>query len=250
MSICMWRAMANVRCLCPPTWKNLELADLTRLADQRAPQILPLLPLQCWDCMGVASYMSRFLHGSWGSKLRSSYLCGKHFIDWDIPHNNKIQCISGAQDIKGQHREVRLITQILFSAQSWIVQTTLLLAPQCQRLAQSDLSETLWRWEATGGDGIWSILFFLQFLLFCQWHTFTPWKQQGQLSSLGHQLASIPSSESLQGSMSFWVSQIPWSWVLVLSCHHYLQGSTKERPVLEMFAIDSQWQRCLHQCIH
>lgn len=192
--------MANVRCLLSsifyfktrsPTWKNLELADLTRLADQRAPRILPLLPLQCWDCMGVASYMSRFPHGSWGSKLKSSYLCGKHFIDWDISprppvpttvyfkNSNKIQCISGAHAIKGQHQETRLVTQILFSARSWILQTTLLLAPQCQRLAQCDLSETLWRWEAAGGDGIWSILFFLQFLLSCQWHTFTPMETTG-----------------------------------------------------------------------
>lgn len=228
----MWRPVVNVRCLLSsifyfktrsPTWKTLELVDLTRLADQRAPGILPVLPLLCWDCKGAASYMSRFSHGGWGAKLRSSYFCGKRFTDWDIfpvpttvyfTDNKKIQYISRAHGVKGQHREVRLVSQVLFSARSWILQTTRLLAPQCQRLAQSDLSETLWHWEAAGGDGIWSILVFFQLLLSCQWYTFTPWQQQGQLSSAGHRLASIPSSESLPGSLYF---SVPFPNSLILS---------------------------------
>lgn len=153
---------------------NLERDDSLRLADQEALCILLALPLQSARVLHHACL--DFHHGCRRCKLRPSYLCVKHFINfinWDISpapttvyfkNNNKIQCITGAHHRKWHHGEVRLVTQILFSAQSWILKITLLLAPQYQCLAKSDLSETLRGWEAAveGWNFFYSVCF--QFL--------------------------------------------------------------------------------------
>lgn len=66
-------------------FSSLTFHTLSRMTDQPSPSCtpppLPSLPPLCGIML---SYLLVFLHGFWGSELRISCLCGKHFITWII----------------------------------------------------------------------------------------------------------------------------------------------------------------------
>lgn len=62
-------------------FSSLVFQTLSRMTDQPSPSCTPPHPHLCLLCAGITlSYLLVFLHGFWGSKLRISCLCSKHFI--------------------------------------------------------------------------------------------------------------------------------------------------------------------------